>query len=192
MRLLILALCLALATVGQAQQAKAWTYGSFYSAGLLNGGSGDALSVQTVQGAWSKRIFTGLGLGVDWYYARSMPVFADLRFKLRERRSTSFLYADLGANIPVGRQNEDVRSRWYNYNYKGGIYFDAGAGYLFPIRKLGTSVLLTAGYSQKSVRETQTLKPEFDNDQIGPWWGAKKYETDFILRRWSFKLGFAL
>ncbi len=193
MRTLLIILFLVAATGGQAQQKKRWKYGSFYTAGLVTGASGDALAVQTVQGAWSKRFFAGLGTGLDWYYARSLPLFADLRYKLHERKKASFVYFDIGGNLATGKNEPEFPSPFYNYEFKGGIYLDAGVGYLLPIRKLGTAVLLTAGYSQKSMKETQTLKPEFDTDQPWPvWWGARKYETDYIFRRWTIKLGLAL
>src|SRR4030095_13010164 len=69
--------------------------------GLLEGEHGSSLQLQTINGVKFNSWFVGLGAGIDWYFRRSIPVFASVNmdFLKREKRNF-FLSANTGINFP--------------------------------------------------------------------------------------------
>ncbi len=69
-------------TTGSAQKPgteKGVRFHSINQVGILAGISEANLQLQSVNGIQHKTGFVGLGVGLDYYYARSIPVFIDLR-----------------------------------------------------------------------------------------------------------------
>jgi hypothetical protein len=103
--------------------------------------------------------FAGVGVGLDYYLYRSVPLFADVRYEFGKNKNKFFAYADGGINFQWA---ED-----YSYNgpvfiwdggnnsseFHNGIYTDAGFGYLVANKKSG-GLVLSLGYSHKSLNET--------------------------------------
>jgi hypothetical protein len=152
---------------------------SINQAGLLEGEGGHAFQIQTVNGIKIKSFFTGIGIGIDEYHTRSIPLFLDIRKDLKQTGKTPFIYADAGTHFiwPKGKDE------WVHYE-NAGLFYDFGIGYKIPVKT--NAVLLSAGYSFKSVSSKE--------NRYYYWWNY--YPEDYIyydykLRRVSIKVGFA-
>jgi hypothetical protein len=126
------------------------------SVGLLEGGNGSAFQLQSVNGISSKRFFTGIGAGLDYYYTRSIPLFLSVQGNLTGKSRTPFLSIDGGVNFAWTRKEQD---RWNNVitsDYKPGLYFASGLGYKIALRNKKDALLVSVGYSYKHLKEVQT------------------------------------
>jgi hypothetical protein len=150
-------------------------FGALLQAGLLAGGSGRYMQVQTAAGLQYKTWFVGAGAGIDYYYLRSIPVFVSAR-KLFQNRIPLFLYADAGWNIPWVKKDKTIT--WYTSDFKSGLYYDGGLGWQVKLSKRH-ALSLSAGYSGKKIREARATL--YDTTQLV-----------YSLRRYSFKIGFQL
>ncbi|CAN5582945.1 hypothetical protein BH10BAC2_BH10BAC2_10910 [soil metagenome] len=165
------------------QAKKKFTFHAIVQAGLLKGESNTASQLQSINGVQYKTWFGGIGIGIDQYHIRTVPVFASIRKDLLNKASTPFVYADIGAQIMWPRNKEEWQ--YGNQEFKAGVYYDAGAGYKLGIVKKH-ALLVSAGYSLK--------KFSYSNSYIYPCFNAPcpeyKNSTEYILRRLSFRLGF--
>ena len=117
---------------------------SITQAGFLIGSSDVQLQLATINGIKYKTYFVGAGIGLDYYFERTVPVFIDLRKNILNRYQSPFVYAAAGINIPwIDKDQEN-----WNREYKKGGYYELGLGYNFPLRK-SLAVVLSAGYSVK-------------------------------------------
>ena len=121
---------------------------SLTSVGLMMGQSNPQLSVQTVNGVQLEQWFLGAGVGLDYYFNRTVPLFLELRKTILPKKHL-YLYADGGINLPYIKENKD--EMWFKSDKKHGLYYDAGAGYLFTMQK--TTGFFSIGYSTKTYRE---------------------------------------
>ena len=62
-----------------AQQSKKIKFHSINNIGLLKGQVDDVLQLQTINGIKYKSFFGGVGIGLDNYYFKTIPLFVDLR-----------------------------------------------------------------------------------------------------------------
>jgi hypothetical protein len=150
-------------------------FSSILQAGLLTGSSEPAFQVQTVNGLKCGNYTAGIGVGIDNYYFKSVPLFLDLRRNFLHS-AKAFVYADLGANFPWKKINDEG----YEVDkYSAGYYFDAGIGYTIAAEKK-VHVDLSLGYSQKTSKvDTQypaSSEPFYTNI------------NEYTFRRYSFKL----
>jgi len=95
------------------------------------------------------RFFTGIGVGLDQYRFKSVPLFADWRMNLGRTRSV-FIFANGGYNFSYGNETGDLNSFKTTDRYSGGLYFDAGLGYRLRLNAMHR-LSLSAGYSQKNI-----------------------------------------
>lgn len=157
MKKILLIICLfATAYIGQAQTevtAKRFIFHSINQVGLLEGESGSAFQLQTVNGVQYRKWFVGMGTGLDYYSFRTIPLFADIRWHILDNRKTPFVYADAGTNFMWN--NDKAEAGWYKSSYKNGLYYDMGIGYSLASKK-GTAFTISAGYTQKNIREDRT------------------------------------
>ena len=171
-------------------QSSKLKFHSINNIGLLEGGSDENLQLQTINGVSHKGFFGGVGIGLDNYYRKSIPLFADLRQNFSQRKSTPFLYLDLGAVFPWDR---NTGTRWSSSQYKTGFLYDAGIGYSFPI-KGRFAMNLSAGYSQRFLKEiNETSRWYFLTDNM-PFAPAPSKDTahyKYNFNRFSFKIGFS-
>jgi hypothetical protein len=148
--------CLVLFTISASAQdavkimAHKFSFTSYNSAGILLGQSNPQLSLQSVNGVQYGPWFAGVGVGLDYYYMRSVPVFIDLR-RLIIPKKNLYLYADAGVNYPYLKKPKE-EEMWYNAEHQQGLYLDGGLGYLFSAEK--QTGFFSIGYSTKRLRET--------------------------------------
>lgn len=120
-------------------------------AGLLNGSKGSSLMLQGITGFSKNNTFAGLGVGLDYYRFRSIPLFIDLRHEFGKGNRHFLLYGDLGYHVDwLTEKNENEPFFNSLSNYNGGIYYDAGIGYQVRF-KSANAFLLSAGYSYKKM-----------------------------------------
>ena len=155
---------------------------SINNVGLLEGQAGSAFQLQTINGVQHQSWFAGIGVGLDYYRYRTIPLFIDVRKEFGEKKNKFFVYADAGINFSWVTDKQKMLYAT-NDKFKNGFYFDAGAGYKISVNK-NNSLLLSVGYSFKKVEE--------DNITyfITPGWpiiSPEKY--DYSLNRLVIKIG---
>src|SRR6185312_15162097 len=104
---------------------------------------------QTVNGIKFSNWFTGIGIGVDNYRYRTLPLFFDGRWFFGEEKK-GFIYGDIGYDFPM-KDKPGKEIPYYNtYHFTGGIYTDIGIGYQVPLYKK-SSMIFSLGYSYKKM-----------------------------------------
>lgn len=153
--------------------------------GLLEGKTGSAFQLQTINGIRYKTWFAGVGAGLDYYHRRSIPLFVDIRKDILKNKKTPFLYADGGVNFSWGK--EDGEGTWH-VEYGNGHFYEAGLGYKFGLKN-NMALFFSAGYSYKSSVEKRygvTYCPF-----LGPCVEGLIERFDYSLNRLSLKAGFS-
>ncbi len=156
-KIFIITLCLIMQSgLGFAQKPgnkKSIRFHSINKVGVLAGSSEANLQLQTINGIKSKTWFTGLGVGLDYYYLRSIPVFLDVGKNVFNKSKTPFIYIDGGYNIPW-KNDRRINFRWDGViETEGGFYGELGVGYKIPVLKK-MQLLFSAGYSYKHLSQT--------------------------------------
>lgn len=175
---------------GWAQPKDRPHFRSLVSVGLLEGGSDENLQLQAINGFQFRGYSLGIGLGLDHYYVKTVPLFLDLRKNLWQKAQTPFVYAESGISFPWKRNTTETGG---NSTYGNGFLYDAGAGY--SLRVKGKLLFnLSAGYSTKYLKETrETINwilrdfPPYNSDQFTKDTTYYRY----TLRRFSFRIGFS-
>lgn len=129
------------------QNSKTPRFSSIESVGLLTGQNGSAAIVQTINGITAGNWFTGVGLGIDYYGSRSIPLFIDVRRDIKKAKPL-FVYADGGIHFPWATTNQ-LAAKGYQATTSNGFYFDGGAGLKLRIKN-SQSILLSVGYAYKT------------------------------------------
>ena len=115
---------------------------SYNTVQLLNGSSSTSVAIASVNGFQFNHFFTGIGVGYDYYFRRTVPFFAEVRYDIGSNKRKLQLFADFGANFLVDKNNG-------SQNNKTGRYWSTGFDYYIPIRKDAFTIGL--GYSSKQV-----------------------------------------
>jgi hypothetical protein len=164
-RLLFVPVLILLTTISMAQEVPGAVektkkgcgcgYSSLYNVGILEGEAGASVQLQTIQGIRYGKWFTGLGIGLDYYHVRGIPVFIDIRHELLNWKNSPFIYADAGIQFAWAEKRHKV-SRG-KAEFSNGLYYDLGLGYRIAAGK-EAAFIIGAGYTfkyMKEVRETQ-------------------------------------
>lgn len=187
MKQLIIFLLLGFGYLAHAQSPKSTPKLSFRSInqiGFLSGQAGTEPLAQTINGVQYKTFSTGIGIGLDYYKERSIPLFLDIRKHVFHKPQTPFVYLDGGYHFPW---THDKAEEWIRTTVKGGLYYDVGIGYRFPTFKTG-AIHVSLGYSAKNMSETINHNPWRSS-----WPLPEDYQQfDYTLRRYSFKMGLTL
>src|ERR1044072_8005650 len=69
---------------------------SILQAGLLTGKSTSEFELQSINGIRWKTFSGSIGVGIDNYVYRTVPVFLDLRKDILKKHNTPFVFADAG------------------------------------------------------------------------------------------------
>ena len=164
----------------QAQNHKI-KFSSINTAGWLKGETRSVAQFQTVNGVRYSTFFAGIGVAADPYYFKTVPLFVDLRKNLFNKNRTPFVYLDAGTNLPLDKSKNYGWMMLWMSEYDAGMYYDVGLGYIFKLVKQ-IKVLLSAGYSEKQITETQYYLSD-----PGP--NSKPTILDYRFRRISLKAG---
>jgi len=122
---------------------------SFNSVQVLMGNSNNSFSVHSVNGVQWKRTFAGVGVGVDDYYHRSVPLFLELRQDINRGEKKLQAFVNGGLHIPLGNTNRI--DHWKTGDFKPGRLMAAGLDYFIPLKK--DAVVLGLAFSQKKVTQ---------------------------------------
>jgi hypothetical protein len=155
-------------------------------AGFIKGQNNDALQYQSINGIRYKGYSLGIGVGVDYYYYRTVPVFAEMRKDLFNKKETPFIYAALGSSFPWNK--EVTINAWQRSDFSKGSFYEAGIGYKVPV-KGRFFMSFSLGYSQKTLHEIKYTRmyrdfPPYDTES----WSNPMY-YDYTFRRISVKAG---
>ena len=122
--------------------------------GLLTSPESAFGNAQLIAGVQYARLFTGIGISIDPYYAFSFPIFLHTRYTVVEQRLTFFAYGDFGINKPYYSKNRFPRK--YDdgreaYTIFPGWYYDIGIGVQTNITKsLKYHVSIGSSYKETS------------------------------------------
>jgi hypothetical protein len=184
---------MSIAGVSSAQQtetSKSWQFRSINNLGLLEGETGSSFQLQTINGAAFRSWFAGIGLGIDYYRYRTIPLFADIRKEFGQARNKPFVYSDMGISFSWLTDNQKMNYRPDDH-YGNGFYGDWGIGYKIAMAK-NNALMISLGYSYKKITETYpTYFPWYPpiNDIPGPQVANPKDQIDYSLNRLSIKMG---
>lgn len=141
-------LIVSLICINATAQKNKINFQSINSLGLIGGESKVSTAFQTVNGIRFSNWFSGIGIGVDFYRYRSLPLFFDARRYFGTEKKI-FVYGDLGYNFRM--KDKPGKGIYYtSYHFIGGIYSDFGIGYQVPSYKK-TSFIFSLGYSYKKL-----------------------------------------
>jgi len=146
--------------------------------GLLSGSTGTAGQLQTINGISYKTFSLGIGVGIDNYYFKTIPLFADLRKNIFNTRQTPFVYLDAGTNFP-GKKDEVTT--WQTTSYGPGFYYDFGLGYIWTLGKR-FNINSSFGFSQK--RYSSKEEYHYGGDVT-----VTPDSYDYRLQRFTLKFG---
>jgi hypothetical protein len=168
-------------------KTKKYHFHSINSIGLVNGGNAVSAALQSVNGFQKGPLFAGIGVGLDYYLYRTVPVFADVRYELGKKKNKFFVYADGGINISWA-QDYYIIEPWPvagneepGNDFGNGIYTDAGGGYAVAMKK-NNALVLSLGYSHKRLKQTYRYLD----------WRTNEWQTDlyrYNLNRVLLKIG---
>lgn len=129
-----------------------WQFHSINNVGLLEGETGSAFQLQTINGAQYESWFGGVGLGLDFYRIRSIPLFADIRKEFGKGNNKLLVYADMGINFSWATDQQKT-SYMPNDKFSNGFYSDLGLGYKVAAGKKN-ALILSLGYTYKKTVES--------------------------------------
>ena len=153
---LIAALCLSVMVSAQQKTVTGhWQFHSINNIGLLEGQTGSAFQLQSINGMQYKSWYGGIGLGLDFYRYRTIPLFIDFRKEFGNSINKFFAYADGGVNFCWLTDNEK-NMYLMDDHFDTGFYTDLGMGYKMGIGKTN-HLLLSIGYSLKKLKETYNV-----------------------------------
>jgi hypothetical protein len=190
--ILLMALCQAMIVISHAQQkdlSSPWRFQSIINVGLLEGQNASAFQLQTINGAQYKTWFTGVGLGLDYYRFRTIPLFLDIRKEFGRSNSRIFIYAEGG--ISFSWVTDQQKLGYPDEHFSNGFYDDLGLGYKVFIGKRN-AFLISLGYSYKKLTETYTTYYYYPQGYPpGPLGSVPKEQINYSLNRLSIKMGWA-
>ncbi|MGN6532900.1 MAG: hypothetical protein ACTHK0_14255 [Ginsengibacter sp.] len=136
---------------------------------IVGGESHINTAFQTVNGIKFSNWFSGIGIGIDYYNYKTLPLFFDGRWYLGEDKK-GFIYGDIGYNFPVKNKPGKEIGYYDTYHFAGGIYTDLGIGFKTKfIRK--SFLLFSMGYSYKQLKTKVGITPNCE--------GCQPYFYDF-------------
>lgn len=149
--------------------------------GFNGGNSEPAFAGQLVNGIQYKTWSAGIGVGLDYYHTRSVPVFLALRKAALAKPKTAFFYADAGYNKPWLHDDDKFLVK----KGKGGFYGEGGVGYAQPAFKTKT-LFMSLGWRVKKLTRVTNVMPYLS---IWPPPETAWRDYDYTLTTLALKLG---
>jgi hypothetical protein len=161
---------------------KLLVFHSYNSVQALMGKTNNAFAVQSVNGFQMNKLFAGAGIGFDYYYHTSVPLFLELRHDITNTERKIQVFANGGLHLPFGNANKIDPGK--TGDFKAGRLLAAGFDYYIPLKK--DAIVLGLAYSQKKV--TQIVDNNIWNPSINRVENAPLKEVYEFNRVW-IKLG---
>ena len=125
---------------------------------MVGGESQVNSAFQTINGIKFSNWFSGVGIGIDNYRYKTLPLFFDGRRYFAEDKK-AFIYGDIGYNFPMKNKPGKEIDYYDSYDFNGGIYTDAGIGFQVALDKKSL-LLFSLGYSYKKMQsKTGAVNP---------------------------------
>ncbi|MEO6812365.1 MAG: hypothetical protein ABI172_00425 [Ginsengibacter sp.] len=156
-KLIYILLITFLISFSSSAQQKQIKFHSINQFGIVFGESEENSVFQTINGIQFSNWFSAIGIGVDDYRYKTLPLFIEGRRCFGDENK-GFVYADLGYNFPLKNKPGKEVSYYDSYHFKGGIYTDVGVG--FKVRLINkSSFLFSLGYSYKELQTQIGVAP---------------------------------
>jgi hypothetical protein len=165
--------------------ARPWQFHSINNIGLIEGQKGSAFQLQTINGAQYKSWFAGVGIGLDYYRFRTIPLFADFRKEFGKTKNKFFVYADAGIDF-YWKKDKDAKQFPVDDKFKNGFYCETGIGYKLKINQK-IALLFSGGYSYKKI--TEEGGNYYFDPPIGPNSTYPVQKINYNLNRLVLKIG---
>jgi hypothetical protein len=110
MQKVLLLICIGWIGTAAAQEKKQlpkFQYRTITQIGLLAGSTTEGTTLQLIGGVKNRRLFTGMGTGLDFYMYRGIPLFADIRYDILKKKEHC-LCMPMVAFIFPGRMKEQM------------------------------------------------------------------------------------
>ncbi len=195
--LLLGLLCTAMVKNGMSQGENMTHHPLFHSInniGLLKGAFGNSFQLETINGIQYGKWFGGLGIGIDEYRLRTIPLFIDLRKEIGKSVNKWFVFADAGCSV-YWQRDSDVKTFLGDSHVKNGFCAAAGTGYSIKLNRQ-LHLLLSGGYSYKAMKEEgRNLDPRMFIPLPGGIWVdtvplyGPLTSTQHTFHRWILKVG---
>lgn len=149
-------------------------------AAVFLSGNNKASGAGFVSGGWQyHRWSLGVGLGLDYYRVRSVPLVGELRYHLLPKQQL-YLYAQAGTNRGYAESKQHSSN---SSQFRNGLYAGGGAG-IYPFRKQMKGWYLFAGYSLKKLTEVYDQYVYYD------WgWILKQKRDVYSFKRLAIGIG---
>ncbi len=191
MLFVILIMIVGIVSAQQMNSVKPWQYHSINNVGLLEGETGSAFQLQTINGVNNKSWFAGVGLGLDFYRLRTIPLFADFRKEFGKNNNKIFIYSDFGINFSWVTDQQKM-NYFQNDKFHNGFYGDWGLGYKVMVNRKN-NFLLSLGYSYKKTVETYTNNqiyfPPANFNDPGSQLNDQEQKINYSFNRLTIKIG---
>jgi hypothetical protein len=178
-------------TAQSGKQKEKIHYTSSYQLGIIAGKAYTTFNAEMIQGIRYKNFQTGVGISLDPYGFRTVPLFGHFSYVMHPLKNSVYMYGDAGISIPWNngalpeKYNNSTHDDWHKLF--PGFYAEGGVGYRILVSKKQNAVTINAGYSYKRFKYDE-------NPYI--WNGLETVlQTDhyiFDYRRLTFRLGFSL
>ncbi len=160
-------------------------YTASIEAGLVKGSSDTKPVYFFSNGISYKNTTAGIGVGIDKYAIRSIPLFFDVKKSFGQHKIKPFIGASAGINIPFPTAEQKINNGWFQTgSFKTGFFSKALAGVSMPVSHR-LRLFINAGYSYKttSVQYKANYWPE----------GMDNTTSDiYHYNRWFAAIGFQL
>ena len=155
---LVLLIPVTLVSFGQKKNAT-YKFHSINNISLINGDNATTAGLQSINGFQKGNLFAGVGIGLDYYLYRTVPLFVDFRYEFGKTKNKFFAYADGGVNFDWVEEEYNVGPIFIwdgsrnTSEFHNGAYTDVGLGYMVGTKK-GGGLVLSLGHSYKSLEKT--------------------------------------
>jgi hypothetical protein len=137
-------------SISSVAQKKVVKFQSINLAGIVGGENHVNSAFQTINGIKFSDLFAGIGIGVDNYRYKTLPLFIDGRWYFGYGNK-AFLYGDIGYNFPMKNKPGKETYFYSSYDFSGGVYTDFGVGLQFPLNRF-SSLAFSLGHSYKELQ----------------------------------------
>lgn len=128
---------------------------------------------------WGQRVFTGMGIGYEYFNRGVLPLFAESKFMIGTESVSPFLSFRIGYSFPVGKHTSTDYYTSVSETF-GGIHLNPEAGIRIAAGA-SNSLILSIGYHYQELSHNE--------DSFNGWDDyTKKVITNY--NRISVKLGF--
>ena len=155
---LVLLMPVTLVSFGQKKNTT-YKFHSINNISLINGNNATTAGLQSINGFQKGNLFAGVGIGLDYYLYRTVPLFADFKYEFGKTKNKFFAYADGGVNFDWVEENYNDGPIFIwdgsrnTSEFHNGAYTDIGLGYMVGTKK-GGGLVLSLGHSYKSFEKT--------------------------------------